>query len=281
VIRWFCAAFAAVVLLAAGPVNGTPPATKPTLASGLLPVKHDAFTATLERFLKAMEANRWDQAYALLNSDAKRYYRNAKNFQSIYAADQFVVRDYKLLGMRADRSGRVYFVRETANYLDHAHDTTLTISVNIPIGVLAEAGQLRIKDPGHPWKAAAPNAVASSADVRVTVKKISYYPRRVEVVVTIANLGDGFVTALPYGKSILRDDAGHVYPLIDTRDWTLTDKQLFEGIRLPANGQYTGFLSFETPPLGDAPRTYTMTVAPLIRDGADAPISIDVPFAGN
>ncbi len=270
-IRSVWATLVAVVLLAAGPAPAP---------SGLLPVKHDAYTATLEHFLEALEAGRWDDAYALLNADAKRYYRSAKNFQSIYAADRFALRAYKLLGMRVDRSGRVYFVRETANYLDHAHDAMLSISANVPVGVLAESGGLRIKDPGHPQRASVPEATVTSAGVRVTVKKVSYYPRRVEIVLTVANLADGDVTILPYGKSILRDDAGHVYRLIETRDWALTDKAFFEGVRLPAQGQHTGFLSFETPQFDDAHRTFTLTLAPLLRDGADAPASIDIPFAG-
>jgi len=270
VIRSAAAALAAIVLLGAAPA-GVP--------KGLVPVRADATTATLQRYLKDQETGRWDDAFALLNAEAKRYYRSAQNFASIYAADRFTLRTYKLLGMRGDRNGRVYFVRETADYLDHAHDTMLSISVNVPIGVLTEGGALRIKDPGHPQKAATPAATVSSAGVRIAIKKISYYPRRIEVVLTIANVGDGAVTALPYGKSILRDDAGHVYRLIDTRDWALTDKQFFEGIRLPENGQYTGFLAFETPALGDVRRTYTLTLAPLLRDGADAPISIDIPFS--
>jgi hypothetical protein len=271
VIRSLCAALAAIVLLAAAPAPGGVP-------KGLAPVKADASTATLQRYLKDQETGRWDDAFALLSVEAQRYYRNAQNLASIYAADRFALRGYKLLGMRGDRLGRVYFVRETADYLDHAHDAMLNISVNVPIGVFREGAALRIKDPGHPQKAATPGGDVSSDGVRVSIKKISYYPRRVELVVTIANVGTDFVTALPYGKSILRDDAGHAYRLIDTKDWALTDKQFFEGVRLPESGQYTGFLSFETPALGDGRRTYTLTLAPLLRDGADAPISIDIPF---
>jgi hypothetical protein len=255
------------VLLAVAPVP-----------AGLAPVPADAATATVRRYLTDQETGRWDDAFALLSAGAKRYYRSAGNLASIYAADRFALRTYRLLGMRGDRLGRVYFVRETADYLDHAHDVMLSIRVNVPIGVLHEGGALRIKDPGHPRKAATPGVSVSSDGVRIAIKKVSYYPRRLEVVVTIANVGSGFVTALPYGKSILRDDDGHVYRLIDTRDWTLTDKHFFAGVRLPENGQFTGFLAFETAPLGDARRTYTLTLAPLLRDGADAPISIAIPF---
>jgi hypothetical protein len=273
VIRTLATVLAAIVLAGASPKPSSPP-------SRLLPVAHDRYTAALEAYLSAQKSGRWSDAYALLDDDAKRYYRSVQNFQSVYAADRFVLRAYKLVGMRVDRLGRLYFVHETANYLDHAHDDVLTIDANVPLGVLAERDGLHVKDPGHPWRASAPGAVLENGGVRVTVKKLSYFPHRIEVVLTIANLGDGAVTVLPYGKSVLRDDAGNAYRPIEVRDWTLTDKHLFEGVRIPSSGQYTGFLAFETPALGDGAPRFTLTVAPVLRDGADAPLSLDIPFAG-
>jgi len=51
----------------------------------------------------------------------------------------------------------------------------------------------------------------------------------------------------------------------------LTDRQLFIGLRLAPSAQYTGALQFETPVLADGPRRFTLTVAPFLRDGSDAP----------
>ena len=69
----------------------------------------------------------------------------------------------------------------------------------------------------------------------MTVKKVDFFPDRIDVVVTFANLGDTFVTLLPYGKSVLRDDRGGVYRILATKDWTITDKQLYQGV--PARTQ--------------------------------------------
>ena len=75
------------------------------------------------------------------------------------------------------------------------------------------------------------------------------------MVVTFANLGDNFVTVLPYGKSVLRDDRGGVYRILATKNWTVTDKPLFEGVPLAPNAQYTGSLAFTAPRLGDVKRS--------------------------
>ena len=146
----------------------------------------------------------------------------------------------------------------------------------MPVGVVSEAGEWRIKDPGHPWRAFAARASAQAHDIRVSVEKMSFFAHRIEAVVRFVNTGARFVTVLPYGKSVLRDSAGHRFPLIDTRDWSLTDKTLFEGLRLAPDAQYTGTLSFECGPLADSVRTFALTIAPLLVDGADAPFTIRV-----
>ncbi|GAC1418203.1 MAG: hypothetical protein NVSMB64_27940 [Candidatus Velthaea sp.] len=266
-IRSFCAAVLAFALLAAAP----PAKIK------LDPVPHNAQTDVVTKYLQAMQSGKYDEAFALLNGDARAYYRNAANFRSIYDADGYRVQSYKLIGTRGDdRIGRVYFARETATYHDHAHGVEGTVRANVPVGVVAAAGGWRIKDPGHPWRAFAPDASASNSSLKATVKKISFFERRIEVIVTFANAGDDFVTLLPYGKSVLRDDLGGVYRIIETKDWSLTDRTLFQGLRLAPNAMYTGVLTFESGRLDDKVRTFALTIAPALREGADAPFELDI-----
>ncbi len=214
----------------------------------------------------------------MLNPAARAYYRRADNFRSVYVADGYRIGRFALLGVRRSRhAGSVYFVRETAQYHDWAHETELRVTATVPLGVVLVSGTWRIKDPGHPWRALATDASTRVDGLRVSVKKVSFFARRIETIVTFANLGDRYVTLLPYGKSILRDDVGTPYRIIETRDWALTDKQLFEGLRLAPDAQYTGMLAFACErPLGDGPRVFTLTVAPLMDDGADQPYTIEV-----
>jgi hypothetical protein len=170
----------------------------------------------------------------------------------------------------------VYFARETARFRDHAHDADLTVTATVPVGIVPEHGGWRIKDPGHPWRAFAAHASAHADDVRVSVKKMSFFARRIEAVVSFVNTGPNFVTVLPYGKSILRDAAGSPYRLIETRDWSLTDKTLFEGLRLAPDSQYTGMLAFACGPLDNSVRTFVLTIGPLLVDGGAAPFAISV-----
>jgi hypothetical protein len=84
------------------------------------------------------------------------------------------------------------------------------------------------------------------------------------------------VTLLPYGRSILHDDEGRAYHLIETKLPGLTDRNLRLGLRLPGDAQYTGSLTFATPDRF-VPKSLTLTLSPQLRDGADAPFEVDLP----
>jgi hypothetical protein len=252
-------------------------ATPPVARRALQPIPGDAQTRLVERYLGALQHARYADAFALLNSSAQSYYRDAHNLGSVYDADRNGILTFRLIGMRSEAQvGRVYFVRETARFRDHAHDTDLRVTATVPVGVIRAAGGWAIKDPGHPWRAFASQASTLTDGIRVTVKKLSFFARRIEAVISVVNESGSFVTFLPYGKSVLRDSNGDVYRPIEIRDWTLTDKTFFEGLRLAPNAQYTGMLGFTCEPLNNAVRTFALTFAPVIIDGGEAPFAVDV-----
>ena len=263
--RSIAAAVAAVVLLAAAP----PP--------HLDPVPAGPQTALVRRYVDALAAARYADAYALLDAPAQAYFRNARNFASAFTADAFGIASYTFVGTRGNPKFRLYFAREAIRLYDPARDAAATATVTVPYGVIGSDAHARIKDLGRPWRASATSASATAAGLRVTVKKVSFYRNAIACVVTFANVGDGFLTILPYGRSILRDDAGHVYRLIaNTATWNNTDRRLFLGVRLAADAQVTGVLSFSSPRLDDGARRFTLTVAPNLREGSDAPFKLDV-----
>jgi hypothetical protein len=142
-------------------------------------------------------------------------------------------------------------------------------------GLASEDGGYRIHDEARAWKAFDPPGSAATQDkLTATVRKVSFYPGRVQVVVTFANLGDSFVTLLPYGRSVLRDEAGNPYRLIETKLPDLTDRQLRLGLRLAGSGEYTGALTFAAPAGVRPAQALSLVVGPVLRDGADAPFTL-------
>ena len=272
-MRTFARAACALLCLSA---LGATPAPRRAVQYG--PAPNNAQTATVKRYVDALRAGRYDTAFAMLTDDERKYYGDAASYRSVFAADGVVLRSAAVAGARGDDRGRVYFVRERIAYVDHATDKRREVDATVPLGVLPEHGALHVKDPGKPYRAFASASAADVSSLRVTVKKVDFFPDRIDVVVTFANLGDDVVTLLPYGKSVLRDDRGGVYRILATKNWTITDKPLFEGVRLAPNSQYTGSLAFTAPRLGAVKRSWSLTAAPALREGADAPFEVTVPI---
>ena len=253
---------------------GAAPSPAPVLRYG--PVPNNAQTGVIKKYVDALRAERYDEAFALLTDAERAYYGNAAAYRSVFDADNFTLRSASILGARGDDRGRVYFVREKVAFVDHRTDARREIEATVPLGVLPEHGALHVKDPGKPYRAFASSSSADASGLRATVKKVDFYPDRIDVVVTFTNLGDNFVTLLPYNKSVLRDDRGGVYRILATKNWAITDKNLYQGVPLAPNAQYTGSLAFTATRLDGAARTWSLTLAPALRDGGDAPFDVVV-----
>ena len=233
--------------------------------------------AALARYLDALRAGNYAAAFASLSSQEKRYFLTSANFASIFVADRFKVQSYKIIGSTDQAGATVALVAEHVTFFDHAHQTPGALDAKVPYGIIGEHGGYTIKDPYHPWRALAPGDwSAANAGVRVMVRKISFFTGRVELVMTFENRGDATVTVLPYGRSVLRDDASRVHNPIETKIASLTDKTLYMGLRLAPNARYTGAMTFFTADRF-TPKTLSGTIAPVLADGADAPFELELP----
>jgi hypothetical protein len=239
-----------------------PAAAAPSVSSGVV-----------QRYLGALHARDYATAFALLAPAERAYFRTVANFASGFTADDDTLTQFAIAGERNADGGRIVIAREHITLDDPAHDARATTVVTVPYLVVG----VGLVDAGRPWRAFATTASASNDGVRVTVKRVAFYARVIRVVVTMQNDGTRFVTLLPYGRSVLRDDAGGIYRPLATRDWHITDEQLFLGLRLAPNSRYTGTMAFVAPPLDDRARSFTLTLGPSVRDGASLPVSIDVP----
>ena len=266
------AACALLCMAMLGAAPSPPPA--PVMHYG--PVPNNAQTGVVKKYVDALRAGRYDAAFALLTDAERTYYGDVASYRSVFEADGYALRNASIVGARGDDRGRVYFVRERIAFVDHRSDARREVNATIPLGVLPEHGALHVKDPGKPYRAFASSSSADASGLRVTVKKVDFFADRIDVVVTFVNVGENFVTVLPYNKSVLRDDRGRVYRILATKNWSITDKHLYEGVPLAPNAQYTGSLAFTAPRVDAAKRTWSLTLAPALREGADAPFDVTV-----
>ncbi|GAC1302473.1 MAG: hypothetical protein NVSMB19_11780 [Vulcanimicrobiaceae bacterium] len=254
-----------------------------TLSTAATPVSATLTTperGALTRYLAALQHGDFTGAFAQLSADERRYFGSAQNLAAVYAADRFALAAFTIVGSTsAGPRGTIVVVRERVKFLDQAHQRPAAVSVNVRYGLVPGAHGPSVKDPFHPWFAFAPppaTASASANGVRVTIRKISFFTGRVELLATFANTGDKTVTILPYGRSVVRDDGGTTHGPVRSKLPGLTDKNLFEGLRLPPSGQYTGAMTFFTVDRF-RPKRLSVVFAPALLDGADAPFELAVP----
>ena len=228
------------------------------------------------QYLAAIKRADYSAAFALLTASEQKYFRSSANFASRFTADQFKIGEFRVDRVESSKAGQVAFVREAVTYLDLRNDKQAVAQLVTPLGIVSEKGSARIKDPGHPWKARGLKVSGEKDQLRVTIKKVEFFAHRVRLALTFANLGDTAITLLPYGRTVMRDDQGNVYRIIQVKDWRLTDRELFLGLRLAPNAQYTGALNFELNDGAADPKSFDLTVAPALRDGAEGPFTVDV-----
>jgi hypothetical protein len=230
----------------------------------------------LQHYLGAIVAGRYDTAFALLSPSDRKYFRSSANYASVFAADHLKVRSFTIVGSKSDTLGTVALVSERIEFFDPQRQSPGTATAKVAYGILKTPQGLAIKDPFHPWRALAPDLTSSANGVQVSVRKLSFFTGRLEMVATFANRGDTAVTLLPYGRTSLRDENGKTYPPIASRLAGLTDKTLYTGLRLAPSAEYTGLMTFLTP-ARFTPKSLTLTIAPALEDGGDAPFSIPLP----
>jgi len=233
--------------------------------------------ATLDRYFAAIDGAKYDDAFRLLTAAERRYFGNAANLGSAFKADQLKVGRYSVVRVANVAQGAVAILSEQVEFFDHAHQATATATARVAYGLFNEGGNVRIKDPSHPWRAIVPAKATAEVDgLNIVVRKVSFFTGRIEMLLTFTNHGDTAVTLLPYGRSLLHDESGKAYHLIETKLANLTDKNLRRGLRLAGSAQYTGALTFFTPDRFE-PKSLNLIVGKELRDGADAPFEVALP----
>ena len=258
----------ALLLACARAQAATPPPSPP----------HGPAVAVALAYARAAGSGDYARAYGLLSHDMQRYFGNLNNYASVWQAEHFGASDVKALRLTEAKGTYLVTVQENVTYLNHGTQAQGHGKLTLGYLVVHESGAYRVVDSGHPYRSFVPqDCVLDRSGVRVIVRELAFYPRRIELTLTFENGGAGFITFLPYGRTLLRDQFSAYHPLV-TRNWLLTDRRLFLGLRLAPDARYTGQIDFLTSGrLDDRERTFALTVAPALPEGAERPEEFALP----
>jgi len=246
-------------------------------AAGAAPSDARAVGSALE-YARAVGAGDYAKAYAMLTAGMRRYFGTLANYESVFRSERFRATDVRALHVERVKGAQFVTVSETISFLNHGTQQLGHGRLQLRYMVVREGGSYRVDDAGHPYRSYVPNDSGVDRNgVKITVRELAFYPRRIELALTFENDGGSFITFLPYGRTVLREGSNIYHPL-DTRDWLLTDRRLFLGLRLASNARYTGQIDFLTSVrLDGRARTYHLTVAPALPEGADQPTEFVLP----
>lgn len=228
-------------------------------------------------YARAVGNGDYDAAYAMLTTPMQRYFGSLHNYESVFVAERFSATGAKAVRLEHAKDAQIVTVREAIAFLNHGTQQLGHGQLALRYRIVREGNAYRVDDEGHPYRSYVPDSAVTRKGVKIIVRELAFYPRRIELALTFENDGNAFITFLPYGRTLLRDGSNVYHPL-DTRNWLLTDRQLFLGLRLAPNARYTGQIDFLTPGrLDERAHTYDLTVAPALPEGADQPIEFVLP----
>ena len=150
------------------------------------PVPKNAQTAVVTKYVEALRAAKYDDAYALLSDEEREYYRSsAADYRSVFAADGYASR--RALAGAAQQSPRQRVLRARAHTVRRSSaDNRARDRRDVPLGVLPSTARCtsRIRQAVSRLRS---TSTADASGLRVTVKKVEFWPDRIDVVMTFAN----------------------------------------------------------------------------------------------
>jgi hypothetical protein len=226
-------------------------------------------------YINALVKHDFDAAFALLPSGQQSYFGNVKNFASNMQSTQYTIHKFSLISALSHGEIVEFTSSEDVTFLDVNTRHPVSATVKDPYFALHENGSWRVKQLYQPWKSYASEVAGSAQGVTVTVHRVQFFDKRVQLDCTVLNGSATPVQVLPLGKSVL-DVGGAKIPALNSATFPLNNVAFFEGLRLLPKQQTSGYINFPVAQKKDENQTFTLTVAPAIFDGAEQTFAIVV-----
>ena len=247
-----------------------------TSAVASSPTADPGAIAAVTHYIAALSKPDPHAAFALLTPGQQRYFRNDRNFASNYATTGYRIASSSIVKTTVRTSDLIQFdVSQTTSFFDIAQGTTATARAVEPYFALRANGVWGVKEIYEPWKSYAPKTSARAGGLEVTVDRIEFFDRRVQVVCTFRNVGAKAVQTLPLLQSTLHLGASTVAAM-NSADFPLNDRALFQGARIYPYHQLVGYINFPWTSHDDVDLIATLAIKPIVEDGAQGPVSATI-----
>jgi hypothetical protein len=246
-----------------------------TAAAGT-PTPDPGALSAVKRYIAALSKPDLQAAFVLLTPAQQRYFRNARNFASSYTTTGYRITSSSIVRTTIRTPDLVQFdVSQATSFFDIAQGRPESARAVEPYFALRTGGAWGIKEIYEPWKSYAPKASGHAGGLDVTVDRIEFFDRRIQVVCTLRNTGAKPFQVLPLLRSTLRI-GGSTVAAMNTADFPLNDRALFEGARVYPYHQLVGYINFPWTSHDDVDLSATLVIQPIVEDGAQGPVSATI-----
>jgi hypothetical protein len=238
-------------------------------------VANNAAVKAVNDYVGALARQDYSVAYALLPASQQSYFGSVQNFASNPRSTQYRIKKFSVISALPHGEIIEFTVHEDVTFLDVGTLRTISAGVKEPYFALHENGSWHVKQLYQPWKSYAPEITGSTQKVSVTVHRIQFYDKRIQIDCTVRNDAATPVQVLPLGKSVL-DNGATKTPALDTPTFPLNSLAFFEGFRLLPGHESSGYINFPVAQKTDAEQSFTLTIAPLVFDAAEQSFGVVV-----
>ncbi|MBV8223362.1 MAG: hypothetical protein JO293_08375 [Candidatus Eremiobacteraeota bacterium] len=232
-------------------------------------------TKAVNDYVSALERQDYAAAFALLPSSQQSYFGDVANFASNPQSTQYRIKKFAIVSALSHGDIIEFTVHEDVSFVNVGTQRTISAGVKEPYFALRDNGVWRVKQLYQPWKSYAPEITGTAQGVSVTVHRIQFFDKRIQIDCTVRNDAKTPVQVLPLGKSVL-DDGATKTPALDTAAFPLNSLAFFEGFRLLPRYESSGYINFPVTEKKDADRSFTLTIAPAVFDGVDQTFGVVV-----
>ena len=226
------------------------------------------------------KARDYDAAFALLTDDERRYFGDAASYRSVFDADGVAIERATIAGARGDERARVFFVRERIAYVDHATDARREVDATVPHRRAARARRAARQGP----RQAVPRVrlVVDRGRVRAARHREEGrllsrpHRRRRDVRERRRRLRDA---ACRTRRACCATTAAASTACSRPRTGPSPTSGCTKGFRWRRTPSTRGRSPSRRRASARVPRSWTLTVAPALREGADAPFDVTIPIA--
>lgn len=230
-------------------------------------------------YYKALQEQNYQQAFSYLAPPIQKVYRSSKNLANIYHSHKITVKSFKIKKIELQKEkdvtkalATVSIERKALNFKKNKIET-IEGEMNLPL--VKVNNKWRVFPIVNQWKSYQVGVSGEKNKLKVTVNLVEMHTNYTIIYLTFKNSGEKPVTIFPHRTSMIKDNLGIDYKVIDS-PVVGTDEEMYVGKVLRKGQEVRGYLVFRGKIIEKASYFTVVVTNNLIIGSQQDPFSIEI-----